>query len=433
MSEAAKKPAYTLTSRSTAATHPGLKRAHNADALWVDDERGLYAVADGSSEAGGVHAARILLFILHKHAEALAKAARSARAAGDPAAARRAVFDQLTEVLQEANADIFGFGKDHPEMPGTTTTATVLLVDGRGVYLAHLGDGRAYILRGGILRQFSQDHTMAAELVRMGRLKPEEVPGFRYRSVVAKVLGERAPCRPDLAYIDLLPGDKLLLCTDGLSDRVDDKALGAAMSDAESAKAEALLDLALQAGGEDNVTAVTIAIEGTAGATHKPSDTGTPTSDSLDLLGKLTFCKHLGRDELLKVHRYLHEVQLSAGQVVFRQGEAGQDLFLLISGECAVEVDGQALSRIGPGGHFGEIALVSGQARSATVVARVPTVLLRLTRDDFYDLSQRDQAVAVKMLWNFSQQLANRVTALSHEVAGSRRQARAEPPPPPSR
>jgi serine/threonine protein phosphatase PrpC len=433
MSDTAKKPAYSLTSRSTAATHPGLKRAHNADALWVDDERGLYAVADGSSEAGGVHAARILLFILHKHAEALAKAARGARAAADPAAARRAVFDQLTEVLQAANADIFGFGKDHPEMPGTTTTATVLLIDGRGVYLAHLGDARAYILRGGNLRQFSQDHTMAAELVRMGRLKPEEVPGFRYRSVVAKVLGERAPCRPDLAYIDLLPGDKLLLCTDGLSDRVDDKALNAAMMSAESATAEALIDLALKAGGGDNVTAVTMGIESAAGTPVKAVETASPTSDSLDLLGKLTFCKHLGRDELLKVHRYLHEVQLSAGQVVFRQGEAGQDLFLLLSGECAVEVDGQALSRVGPGGHFGEIALVSGQPRSATVVARVPTVLMRLTRDDFYDLSQRDQAVAVKMLWNFSQQLATRVTALSHEVAGSRRQSQGEPPPPPAR
>jgi hypothetical protein len=137
----------------------------------------------------------------------------------------------------------------------------------------------------------------------------------------------------------------------------------------------------------------------------------------LDALKHLFFCQHLTVDERGKVLSYVHEHKALAGKTIVRQGDPGSDLYLIVQGSLDVWVDGTKVNTMGPGGHFGEIALVSGQMRSATVVAREPVRLFRLGRDDFFDLSRRDQSVAVKMLWALAQSLATRVTDLSKQLA----------------
>jgi serine/threonine protein phosphatase PrpC/CRP-like cAMP-binding protein len=332
---------------------------------------------------------------------------------------RRAVLDALTQLFQNINAEIYNWAHDRAELRGATTTATLVLLDGRGAYIAHVGDSRLYLHHGPDLRQLTADHTMAEELIRIGQLKREEADGFRYRGVVSRILGERALCRPDLAYLDVTPGAHLLLCSDGLTDYVPDRELVSILGRSVADLSQPLVDLALHNGGSDNVTAVvmTIVPVGESRTVVSPVLGTFQATQNLDLLAGLSFCQHLSRDELMKVLRYVHEVQLLPGAVVFREGEEGQDLFLVVSGTLQVEVERQVVNQLGPGAHFGEIALVSGQPRSATVVAREPTRLLRLSREDFFDLSQRDQAVAVKMLWSFAQTLAGRVTGLSKEVA----------------
>lgn len=408
-----------MFARSSGATHAGLVKTDNADGFVADDHAGLYAVADGSSGPPGEFAARLFLQAAEQQSSHLAQCAAAALRDSDPGRGRRSVLDALTEFFQNTNSEIYTWSRERPELRGATTTGTLVLLDGRGAYIAHVGDSRVYVQHRTELRQWTTDHTMAEELVRLGQLKRSEADSFRYRSVVSRILGERALCRPDLGYVDVAPGDRVLLCTDGLTDYVVERDIGALLLTNTADHGQPLVDLALHHGGKDNVTAVVATVVETLEprtVVTAVSGTFQPT-ENLDLLAGLSFCQHLSRDELMKVLRYVHEVQLLPGAVVFREGEEGQDLYLVVQGKLQVEVDRQPVTQIGPGSHFGEIALVSGQPRSATVIAREPTRLLRLSRDDFYDLSQRDQGVAVKMLWSFTQTLAGRVTELSKEVA----------------
>ena len=94
---------------------------------------------------------------------------------------------------------------------------------------------------------------------------------------------------------------------------------------------------------------------------------------------------------------------------------------MVVEGELDVRVDSVLVNQVKPGGHFGEIALVSGQKRSAEVIARTPVRAFRMAREGFYDLGKKEQAIAVKMLWAFTQSLANRVMELSQDVVDERK------------
>jgi protein phosphatase len=414
-----------MSLRSSAATDPGRVEKENRDGCFAGDVHGVYAVADGVGEAPGEFAARLFLKLVQEGASHLADTVRRAQHESDPARGRRDVLEAIARLFETANTDIYGWGRESAELRGAATTATLALLDGQGVFLAHVGDSRAYLVSGGACKQLTQDHTMAEELVRVGQLCKEETGNFRYRNVVSRTLGERAVCRPDLTYVDVAPGDTLLLTTDGVTDFASERAILDLLQErgTPGRTAERIVDLALKCGSTDNATAVVVQVPEDTQPKTTVSQIGQPFAHTvkLDFIGTLFFCQHLTPDERMKVLRYVHEVQALPGTVVFQQGEVGQDLFLVVQGQLEVTVDGQKVTTIGPGGHFGEIALVSGQPRSATVVAKEPTRLFRLTRDDFFDLSQRDQAVAVKMLWSFSQTLSSRVTDLSRQVAGYKR------------
>lgn len=403
---------------ATAATDPGTVRGDNADGYVADDVHGIYAVADGSSGPPGELACRLMLQAVAERAGKLEKLALAAvSGAVDPSTGRRAVLDALSSLFQDVHADLLALVHERRELRGATTTATIALWDSRGVYIAHVGDCRLYLLHDRDLRQLTVDHTMVEDLVRMGHLRAEDAATHRLRGVVSRSVGESAHCKVDLGYVEVAPGDRLLLVSDGVSDYVDGDALWKLLWPGGSA--HAFVADALKAGSADNVTAVVVNLPepGVPATVISSVSEVLQHTERLDLLAGLSFCRHLRTDELMTVLRYVHEVQLLPGTTVFRQGDAGSDVYLVAKGTLAVEVDGQRVTTLGVGAHFGEIALVSGHPRSATIRAIEPARILRLSRDDFFDLSQRDQSVAVKILWSFAQTLAGRVTDLSTQLA----------------
>lgn len=405
--------------RSWSATDPGRMLTVNHDGLFANDEFGVYAVVDGVGGDAGEFASRFFIQALTDKVPTLRAVAAATVRASDPGRARRDVFDALQHLLEHVNGELYGWSRDDPNLRGGATTATLMVLSPGGVFVGHVGDSRAYVLRAGQLQRLTEDHTLVEEMVRVGKLRREETGSFRYRNVVVRTLGDRAMVKPDLLYVDAAAGDTFLLCTDGLTDFAADAEIQAALAEPGVMRpAQKLMELAHRGGGGDNVTAVVV---------HLPQDEVLETrvasiepfhhTMKLAMLKHLFFCQHLTDEERMKVLRYVHEVQVMPGGTVVRQGENGQDLYLVVQGSVDVVVDGTKVTVIGTGGHFGEIALVSGQKRTATVVAREAVRLFKIGRDDFFDLSQRDQAVAVKMLWAFTQTLAGRVMALSKTVA----------------
>jgi PPM family protein phosphatase len=226
-----------------AATDVGRVREGNEDAYLVDDAMGLVAVADGMGghRAGEVASATAL------------EALRSAITHGRP----------LRESMEDANEAVFTKSLTDEELRGMGTTLTAAtLVTGGTVLVGHVGDSRAYLLHDGELRQVTVDHSLVEELVREGRLTADEAAVHPQRSIITRALGVDASVEVDVYPVELAPGDRLLLCSDGLTGMVQVETIAATLRREEdpARAAAALIDAANVAGGEDNITAVVVAV-----------------------------------------------------------------------------------------------------------------------------------------------------------------------------
>jgi PPM family protein phosphatase len=168
--------------------------------------------------------------------------------------------DSLATLVRGANRAIWEKSQNDSGLRGMGTTCTLLYVDGATAHIAHVGDSRAYRLHDGALEQLTEDHTLVARMVREGNLAPEEAEHHPQRSIITRALGVDADVSVDLLAVELRPGDRLLLCSDGLSSMIPESAIAEVLggeADAQTA-ADTLVDRANEAGGEDNVTVLII-------------------------------------------------------------------------------------------------------------------------------------------------------------------------------
>jgi PPM family protein phosphatase len=236
----------TLVARHGALSDIGLHRKTNEDTYVVEPP--LYAVCDGM---GGANAGEV--------ASALAAETLAAEVArGTP----------LLEAAQAANVAVYQRAHDSAEHSGMGTTLTAFVLDGATARFAHIGDSRAYLLRDGELHQVTDDHSLVGEMMRDGRLTAEEAAVHPHRSILSRALGTEPQARIDEYSEELLPGDVLLLCSDGLCGPVPRDAITLALTrDDPQAAAHRLILEARKQGGPDNITAVVVRVdEGPHGA-----------------------------------------------------------------------------------------------------------------------------------------------------------------------
>ncbi len=226
------------------ATHPGRKRRHNEDAYVVEPP--IFAVADGM---GGAKAGEV--------ASGLAAAALKETGADGSGEER------VAQLIQEANRRVFRRASEDREASGMGTTMTVALVEDGTVVFGHVGDSRAYLIRGGSIEQLTDDHSLVAELVRSGRLTPEEAEAHPQRSVITRAVGTEPDVDVDTFTVEPEDGDLFLICSDGLTDMVDDGTIIDAIErhrDDLDEAAKALVGAANRVGGEDNITVLLVEV-----------------------------------------------------------------------------------------------------------------------------------------------------------------------------
>jgi protein phosphatase len=236
--------------RSAGVTDTGRRRRRNEDAYVCEPP--LFAIADGM---GGAQAGEVA----SRLAAAVLEETRYDSGAGDGGEAR------IEELIREANRRVFQRSNEDAATSGMGTTMTVAVVNDTDGTIAfgHVGDSRAYRVRDGRLEQLTDDHSLVGELMRSGKLSPEEAETHPQRSVITRALGTEPDIDVDTFTVEAEPDDVFLLCSDGLTDMVSDRDILAVLQESSDlqAAARALVEAANAVGGEDNITVVVFRIE----------------------------------------------------------------------------------------------------------------------------------------------------------------------------
>jgi protein phosphatase len=236
------------TIRAAGATDVGKVRTQNEDSMIVDPIRGLYAVLDGM---GGANAGDVASQTAR---DAIRDYVLEHRTKHEPKAL-------LEAAIQHAGQTVWSSAQATRERHGMGTTCVAcLVVDPTHAIVAHVGDSRAYLLRSGRLMALTRDHTIVEELVERGLLAAEEAERHPYKNVLSRNLGSKSDTKVDVVEIEIKPGDRLMLCSDGLYGYASAEAIQYLLGSGDEPQhvARDLLDLALRGGGGDNVTAIVL-------------------------------------------------------------------------------------------------------------------------------------------------------------------------------
>ncbi|HET9073456.1 MAG TPA: Stp1/IreP family PP2C-type Ser/Thr phosphatase [Solirubrobacteraceae bacterium] len=238
-------------------TDTGRQRRGNEDCSYA--RAPVFALADGmGGAAAGEVASRIAI-----------EAFESGLPGGGTAEERLAV------VVQRANREIYDRAQADHRLDGMGTTLTAVLLGPEEIALAHVGDSRAYRLRGGELTRLTEDHSLVEELVKDGKLTEEEAFEHPQRSIITRALGQEPVVQVDTFSYPVKPGDVIMLCSDGLTDMLPERQVAEVLVAAPTLEraAQRLIDEANNAGGRDNITVVMFRVEGGEVAADPASDT----------------------------------------------------------------------------------------------------------------------------------------------------------------
>ena len=222
-------------------TDRGLVRKENEDAFCIEEDLGLLAIADGmGGHASGEVASKMAIEILKEFLEK----------EGQP------LPERLSSGIKLANRTIYEAAQSQSQLNGMGTTLTALQLDGNRLSIAHVGDSRAYLIRGGVIEQITDDHTIVSEQVARGMMTKEEAARSDMRNILSRALGIASEV--DVEELTVSEGDQLVLCSDGLSELISKDEI---LSEVQSTKrpdlaCNELVNLANQRGGEDNVTVI---------------------------------------------------------------------------------------------------------------------------------------------------------------------------------
>jgi PPM family protein phosphatase len=413
--------------RFYAATDVGKVRDHNEDNFLVDKKLALFVVADGmGGHAAGEVASAIAVRTVHdeirRDKEMLDDYASGAT--GATKVTRKDIVALLEHAVQRACSKIHEEALGDANKRGMGTTLSALLVAGDQGFIAHVGDSRIYLSRADHVQQVTEDHTVFNELIKRGKLTREQIDKVQQKNAITRAVGVYERVEVDTLVLDLIGGDVLVLASDGLHGYLESPdELQAPLQLEGSDGVKALIDLANERGGKDNITTVVVRVgDGQAGDPAEAKRLAL----KRDVLANMPLFSRLSERELLRVMQAVQVREFKDGDVIIREGDKGDELFIVLEGKVRVSRGEQTLTHLGPGEHVGEMALIRSVPRSATVTAVGPAELIAIRRADFFEILRREHEVAVKMLWQFLGVLADRLDQTNSELHQIKRESAAE-------
>jgi serine/threonine protein phosphatase PrpC len=401
---------------SFSATHIGKVKDQNEDFYYASENDGIFIIADGmGGHAAGEVASRMAVDVTLRSITAQREEI-STLAAVDSSENRKRILAILETAVRQADEAIYARAKREPEKRGMATTIDVLFITNGSAFIAHVGDSRIYLLRNQQSFLLTTDHTLANHLHSQGKLSPEEIEKIPHKSALMRALGMSSGTQIDVVHIDLLRGDRFLLCTDGLSHyfKANQDVLSLWGESTSQEIAEDMIKFSNDKGGRDNTTIILVSVDD-PGVSQKHVET----TQKIRLLQHISLFRDLSYQEMLQLLSLTQEVNAIKDQVLIKEGESGEELYILLSGSVEVSAENVNITVLGPGSQFGELSLVDDRPRSATIKALETSRLLVLRRSDFRQLT-RTGDLAPKLLWNLifniSERLRNTSWQLTEQV-----------------
>ncbi|MBT8493714.1 MAG: cyclic nucleotide-binding domain-containing protein [Deltaproteobacteria bacterium] len=410
-----------------AATDVGRQRDHNEDNFLIDKKLQLFIVADGmGGHAAGEVASSVTVHQIRDAVHANRDVIERFKA-GDPEVQAFEILQILEHAIQAACSLVYEQAKNDSEKHGMGTTTSALLIAGapgqlRG-FIAHVGDSRIYLARQGQCHQLTEDHSLMNELVRRGKIKREEFdnsPYKQFKNAVTRAVGVYQSVEVDTFDFDILPGDRFLLCSDGLYVYLDEKEIPDQLSVGDVKDVPAtFIDIANDGGGHDNITTVVIRV-----GEEESKEAGQRAEElslKIEVLKGMQLFRYLSYKELVRVMNITETRSYEVGDEIFKEGSPGEAMYVVISGSLALSKEGVKVAELGQGQHFGEMALIDRTVRSLTAEALEPSRLIAIKRKEFYSIIKKEPTLSVKLLWSFVQVLGSRLRKTTADLSGALR------------
>lgn len=363
----------------------------------VDEKIGLLALASAEPiDDSGHGAIRMALKAVKAHVSRHDDTLRRFRARPAPEL-RTEVLTVLQDAVQRAAQETFAFGRRYP---GLKVTLDIVLSLEHEAFVAHIGDGRVYLVRRGLVHQLTTDHVHEEVLA-----DPEAGSVSVVRS-----LGAEPSMRAESLCMELTTGDRLVLVAGATHRGAPETTLHAALADV------GLNDLGSELA--EVTEGPVVAAAGELGAVQPPArDHG---AARLAMLAPMALFRHCTELELRAVAASTVPHRYSSGGELFRAGDPGTELYLLIDGEVDIEGEEGVLATLGAGTAFGEMALLDTAVRSATARAKGSVEALVIPREAFFRLLRSNPPMAVKILWNMLLQLSGNLRTTSTALDDAR-------------
>lgn len=400
--------------------HPGASLdAVYPDQIVVEPKLGLIAIADAPAGGDdGKAGVRIALEAVKRHVERNVDILDRFRAHPAPEL-RTQVLTVIDEAFGRAAQEVFAFAR---RRKGLVVTLDLVLLLDHEAFIGHVGDGRVYLIRRGLVHQLTVDHSQADEGevfdVLGGDDKTDETsegpPQHAGGRSFTRALGPLPSVRVESMCMELAQEDRFIAGSAHLHRNLPESslqtlfvgesldALGAAM--ARYADKKPVIAAAAQLGSGDPFKADSA-------------------RSRLALLAPMPLFAHCTERELRAVAQAARPRTFEAGATLFNEGQEGEDLYLLVSGKVAVQHQGKTLATLGPGSNFGEMAMLDDKTRSATIVAIEPSEAMTVHRDAFFAMLRGNPVLAMKILWNMLLRLSANLRAANAKLAALQKTA----------
>ncbi|MFH2010740.1 MAG: cyclic nucleotide-binding domain-containing protein [bacterium] len=377
-------------------TDIGRKRDLNEDVFHLDNDVGVYVVCDGmGGHAAGEVAASTAVTAVREFLSERRDRLEACRRQEEPVSLALRLAE---EAIQHANQQVWQLARQELKYRGMGCTITLVISLGYQAVMAHVGHTRLFLFRDGTLSQLSAEHTLVAELIRAGAVELAKRHESAHATTLTRVVGLQESVEADTLVVDLLAGDLLLLCSDGLTrglESVDE--LGVHLAGEFESSADALVEEANTRGGQDNITAVVVRVL-TEGDEDAPIELVAEVGRQLDLLSAVPLFANLSFARLQRVRNLGRVLRVDADDTVVEQGEVVEELFLVLSGKLSIEQNEVHHGTLREGDTFGELNLVCRRPSEVSLVAAKPSTLLVIERGRFRKLIHRRPWLGVDLL-----------------------------------